>query len=176
MLLDEIEQARFWSRVDIRGPDECWPWLAGKSKGYGVIEIDGRSHKAHRISWSIENGAIPAGRLICHECDNPPCVNPAHLFDGTHKDNSDDKIAKGRDRKATGADHPNVKEPWRVTGERNPNAVLTVDDVRSIRTRAASGEAIASLAREWSLSEAGIRNLVKRRTWKHIAEDGHAKD
>ncbi len=88
---------RFWSKVDIRGPDECWPWTgATASNGYGNKWYEEKDDKAHRVAWIVTNGPIPGGVVIRHDCDNPPCCNPAHLLDGTHKDNSDDKIRRGR--------------------------------------------------------------------------------
>lgn len=78
--------------------DGCWKWLASKDRdGYGNFKIDGKVFRAHRISFELFNGEIPPGKLVCHTCDTPNCVNPDHLFLGTDLDNSNDKIAKGRD-------------------------------------------------------------------------------
>lgn len=101
----------FWDRVDKSGgPDACWEWTAGRDvKGYGSYHIDGRAVKAHRHAHVLVNGPIPGGYLVCHRCDNPPCVNPAHLFVGTHRDNALDAKAKGRTRAPRGAAHPKAK-------------------------------------------------------------------
>lgn len=92
---------RFWSKVDRRGPDECWPWTAAKNRGYGVIGAGPRSSGrkfATRVSWELEHGAPPRSDMdILHRCDNPPCVNPAHLFEGTAADNVADMLGKGRE-------------------------------------------------------------------------------
>lgn len=96
-------EQRFWRKVDKRGPDECWPFTGTKNQyGYGRIRKGGdRGGKmifAHRVSWEMHNGPIPDGLQALHKCDNPPCVNPAHLFLGDNDDNIKDKLQKGRAR------------------------------------------------------------------------------
>lgn len=87
---------RFWSKVDKRGPAECWPWIGGRSKaGYGRFGIGRRARVASRVAFAITHRRQPDG-IICHSCDNPPCVNPAHLWEGSTLDNSLDALSKGR--------------------------------------------------------------------------------
>jgi len=88
----------------------CWEWSASKHRqGYGRIRLgkkEGKTVQAHRVSYELFIGEIPSEKLVCHRCDNPSCVNPDHLFLGTHKDNMIDKYKKGRQGiLPTGEDH-----------------------------------------------------------------------
>ena len=91
-------EERFWSKVDRRGPDECWPWNGSRTpKGYGQIWSGGRSVPAAQVAWALGNAQpFPEGMEGCHTCDNPPCVNPTHIFPGTRIDNMQDAAKKGR--------------------------------------------------------------------------------
>ena len=100
---------KFWEKVDVRLDDECWNWLGwikhGKTGGYGLLRIyeppvsagKFKDHRANRLAWELHHGEAPPEELhVCHDCDNPRCVNPHHLFLGTAKDNQQDKMQKGR--------------------------------------------------------------------------------
>ena len=87
----------FAAKVDKRGSDECWEWQAGKggSLGYGKIKIKGKTYLAHRVSWELFFGPIPKGMMVLHKCNNPPCVNPYHLYLGDQSDNMQDRSRAG---------------------------------------------------------------------------------
>lgn len=149
---------RFWSKVDKRLPDECWPWNGAlSSTGYGAITISGVKFKSHRVAFSILNGPIPSGLCVCHHCDNPPCVNPKHLFIGTIADNNADMCAKGRNN------YGNLS-----FGEAHGSAKLTETDVVEIRRQHEAGETNRKIAEEFSVSDVCVSYAARRKTWKHV--------
>lgn len=88
---------RFWDKVVLIPEHACWEWVGYRNHdGYGRMYVDGRDVMAHRISFEINRAKIPADLLVCHRCDNPSCVNPAHLWLGTERDNTLDAVSKGR--------------------------------------------------------------------------------
>ena len=113
---------RFFEKVDVRELTECWTWKASVDRtGYGRFYMNGKGEMAHRASWWMHNGEIPEGMLVLHHCDNPPCVNPTHLFLGTHQDNAIDRNNKGRNvgnRKLTDEEVIEIRKkyiPWKYS-------------------------------------------------------------
>jgi len=159
--MDSNILSRFWKKVDKSSLDGCWEWTGAiKPNGYGTVwtgTTDGLQ-SAHRFSWQIHFGKIPHhpsshGMCVCHRCDNRSCVNPEHLFIGTHTDNMKDMFNKHRRKVAKGM----------YAG----NSTLNESDVLKIRSLAGQmmQKDIASL---FGVSGHAIYSIMKRRTWKHI--------
>lgn len=122
-------------RISKNAENDCWEWRGAKStNGYGMLSLGGDTWRAHRLMWAFVNGPIPAGNVICHHCDNPSCVNPAHLFVGTYSENLEDCFRKGRRRGILGGKsakdgksitalpkRPKSKRPPRTTPSRAEN-------------------------------------------------------
>lgn len=149
-------EQRFWAYVSTRpGRSPCWEWTGAViSTGYGKLHLGpGQATLAHRYSYELHRGPIPAGLFVLHRCDNRRCVNPRHLFCGTQKDNVDDMEAKGRGVK------PGVK------GEANGGSKINEAAVRDIR---ASSETARVTAERYGVSTSLIHGIRQRRIWKHI--------
>lgn len=143
---------RFWSYVDRRGPDECWNWTGPvDSEGYGQIYWEGRLVGAARLMLMFQGEDLAEGVCALHTCDNPPCINPRHLFPGTKKVNSDDMKAKGRERKALGT--------------ANCKARLNDRLIHEIRS---TGEGTCLLARRLGVNRTTIQRARRGRSWKHV--------
>ena len=159
---ESLEQAEredaFWRRVDVRGDDECWDWQGVTSTyGYGYLNVAGERVASHRRAMELVSGTIPDGQHVLHNCDNPPCVNPAHLRLGTHADNMRDAVKRGRRPKT----RPNLR------GKLHPNSKLTADNVREIRRRYVRGNG-QKLADEFGIDLSQVHNIVRRRQWRHV--------
>lgn len=135
----------------------CWEWAGTRSHaGYGTVRFAGRKRMAHRLAYETWVGAIPAGLLVRHKhCDNPPCINPAHLEVGTQVDNMRDMAERGRGKHARGS--------------ANHRAKLTEAAVQAIRAEQERGVTMAELARRFEVSETLIRMVVRRTIWRHVS-------
>lgn len=141
-------------------PSRCWEWTGSRrTDGYAQLEIGGHMYRVHRIMWEMRHGPIPEGMLVCHHCDNPPCINPDHLFLGTYADNLHDCIRKGRFY--TGTHH----------GMRNGRAKVTDDQVSRMRLEYVAGNGChrtTQLAKQYGLSWGSVNRIVNRKGWAHI--------
>lgn len=148
-----VEQ-RFWKYTLKPESDGCWIWQGGRgSGGYGYLRIERRNVRAHRIAWTLFKGEIPAGLFVCHHCDNPPCVNPAHLFLGTNRDNVLDAVKKGRMKPFN-----NDKVLPRY-GLANGRGKLSDENVRDILLRCAAGERGRDIAKDFGICVEYVRQL-----------------
>lgn len=150
----------FWRKV-VKAQG-CWKWVGAKSPfGYGVIGREGRTYRAHRISWQLHNGAIPAGKHVLHRCDVAECTNPQHLFLGDHYINMKDMGKKGRQWLQ--------KNSAGVRGEKHPRTKFTEAIVRYIRTKYAAGSITQrELATEFKVSRPTITAVIAGRNWGHV--------
>jgi HNH endonuclease len=124
----------------------CWIWNACRSdKGYGLIGYAGKSRRAHRLAWEVFRGPIPKGAQVLHRCDTPPCINPDHLFLGTHGDNMNDRLVKGR---------------WKTK--------ISDQDVKTIRSLAARGERKPVIAERFGIHLMNVYKIIRRESWKHV--------
>jgi len=154
--LTEKQLRAFWAKVDKRGPNECWEWTAAGG-GYGRFRAAGRSLVTSRLSYTLAFGDPPLHLDVCHTCDNPPCVNPAHLFLGTRRKNLQDCAKKNRHNAARGVAAGKAKfEPAQVY---------------EIRRRGDAGESRKLLAEEFDVSSPAICDIIYRKSWKHLPEE-----
>ncbi len=123
---------RLWSKCD-RTESGCLVFARGRIcwDGYGQVSHEGKTMKAHRVSWSVTNGPIPPGMMVLHKCDVRSCVEPSHLFLGDAKLNMADMVSKGRDRARRGESHGNAKLNWgaveRIRSFRGPAKEIASD-------------------------------------------------
>lgn len=150
---------RFWAKVDKQGPlpqhapelGRCWVWTASKKKGYGQFTVNGKRVRAHR--WSLAQAlGRPVTGLVCHRCDNPPCVKPAHLYEGTLESNREDYYAK-------------LRRGFRPV---HGGSRLRPEQIPTIRQRYADGELLREIGANLGVSEVTIHHIVTRKTWAHI--------
>ena len=146
----------FWNHV--LKTDTCWLWQRGrmpKEIGYGDFRHKGFLIRAHRFAYEETYGVLLPGFIVCHHCDNPPCVRPDHLFAGTKSDNAMDAFRKGRLKTF-------------ANGLPNPNTILQAQDIPTIRAMRDTMTS-AALGEIYHVSEETIRTVWQKRTWKHIS-------
>jgi hypothetical protein len=157
-----ITIARFWSKVDVKWSEkECWEWKGATGKfGYGRFKVGRDTCTASRVAWELANSASLGDRYALHQCDNPKCCNPNHIFPGTHQQNMDDKVAKGRGNQFSAA------------GSDNPRAKLTAIQVQEIRDRIKRGESNVSIAKSYPVNHHTISGIRRGVSWRSVGRDG----
>lgn len=155
----DIVQARFWSYVDKWESDQCWSWLGGRDEdGYGYFFVKDASRKAHRVAYVIHHGELDTFSFVCHTCDNPSCVNSAHLWAGSSRQNIDDMIIKERS----------------LVGVRNPKAKLTEADVHRIICLSNDGLYGTEIARKIGCNRRTVSNILLGKQWSSVTGVVHA--
>lgn len=139
---------RFWEKVEIGEIDECWEWQANKlPKGYGTFKDEMlKINLAHRMAYFLKNGDFDRNLVICHSCDNPPCVNPNHLFLGTQKDNLEDSVQKGRFPK----------------GEKHHNSLISDEKKEYILKMISEGKKLIEIANQLEIPYHTVTNIKYR--------------
>lgn len=207
--LNERQLKNYWSKVDKNGPlpdqsiekykglNQCWMWTASKIRnGYGQFMLNFRMMKAHRVAYLIHHGTLDLSLCTCHSCDQPSCCNPEHLWQGTHKDNSADRVAKGRsatgdrsgarlypERLSRGKAHWAHKHPekcrrgdnhpYRLNpllhahGDRNAATKLTQEKVQEIRSLKGL-KSQQAIADTFGVSQTLVSAILRREIWAHI--------
>ncbi len=153
--LKEIFEGKFTRR----SKNNCWLWEGSRqTNGYGRIGFNKKYYKAHRLSYAFYKGDVPNDLEVCHKCDNPPCINPNHLFLVTHQENIQNMIDKGRSNF--------VGSP---PGEKAGSTKLTDKQVREIRAKYKPKiYNMSTLAKQYKVSKVCIFLILKRKNWKHL--------
>jgi hypothetical protein len=167
-LVAEPLEERFWNNVYKEHPSGCWLWEGSTDRGgYGWVMGMGE-RKAHRVSWVIHFGVIPDELFVLHKCDNPSCVNPEHLYLGTHLDNVRDAKERKRYRGAVGDANGLRKYPEKVRGSNNGMSKLTEADVVEMRQLRAEGARVSDIAEKYKLTCAHTSKILVGKLWSHV--------
>jgi hypothetical protein len=145
-------ECRFWSKVYQAPGDSCWEWTGAlKDSGHGVFSHLGRAVQAHQFAWELAHGALPQGAMLRHQCDNASCVRPSHLLPGTHQQNMDDMVSRGRACHTNG--HP----------------VITPELAQELRVEYKPGRVTQKqLAARYGLSSSLVRRVLTGKTWAQV--------
>ena len=170
MKINHTFKERFWKKVDKSGGDDaCWNWTRSLDGcGYGNISSGcGKNYRAHRASWFMVYGEIPLGKIICHRCDNPRCVNVNHLFLGTDAINVHDRGIKRRTSRGTYHSQFLPSEKMARNGKQNGRAILNPDQVAYIRENAKPYKMTRRLlAKRFGVSRTTIDYVLSGKSWR----------
>lgn len=180
---DSSAKERFWSKVDTFGSG-CWEWQGYVNQdGYGVIGLNNKTARAHRVAYALANGPIPDGLVVRHSCHNPACCNPDHLSIGTQRDNVQDMVDAGRQfselrKKPKTAQHAakigqavrEYRARLRAEGVPHPGRHrLTDERVRALRSAYSAGAKLSDLSHQFGICKSAVIRVVKKRTYAHVA-------
>ena len=153
----ELEWVRFWDKVAIRAPTECWEWQGAVSKnGYGSFKLNGRAVTASRFAFKLSSGADAGNKMVLHTCDNRKCCNPNHLYKGTVKENTRDMMERGRHR------------PGSIYGSANHKAKLTEEQVAGVKTLIIRGMTNTAIAARYGVTHQMISKIRRGHFWKAV--------
>lgn len=157
------------SHCDIKAISDCWEWRGARNKdGYGKVSVGMKDWRTHRLAFILAGNDLAEGELVLHQCDNPPCCNPRHLFKGSQLVNRRDCVAKKRT--ATGDKNGSRVHPEKVAhGDNHGLAVMTSEKVKALREMYDGGDhTIRKLSVYFRISNATVRQVTTRKTWRHI--------
>ena len=152
---------RFWSKVDIKGEDDCWNWIANiDTPGYGAFKYNKRKMDSNRVAWILTYGEIPDGLWVLHKCKgNRLCCNPKHLYLGTRSDNMKDAVRDGT---------ASILNCRRVFGEESGQAKMTNVFVSKIKEEILSGTRGVDICKKYNLDKGTVSSIKHEKTWKNI--------
>lgn len=155
----------FWLYVDEDPNGECWVWRGSRQREYGRYHAHGKTHRAHRYAYFLAYGVLLGDAVACHTCDNPPCVRPDHIFEGTYNDNNRDRARKGRS--SSGDRHWTRSQPERVRrGHEHPMAKYTPEQIAEVKRLVdEGGKTLNMIAEETGVKKFTVSKIKRGIQW-----------